>query len=124
MEQVRYAGTIDESALVDEYNKAWVYCLVSSYEGFGVPAIEAMACGTTVVAVDNPGTRDVVRHEHNGLLAAAGAFADSLDRALADPALRSRLEANGLRTARESYDIHSVAERYERVYRRLGTVKK
>jgi len=118
---VRWLGHVDEQALVEQYQKTWVYCLPSSYEGFGVPAIEAMACATAVVAVDNAGTREIVRHEENGLLADDGTLGSCLNRALSDASLRARLCENGLRCVREHYDIRAVAAQYEHIYTSLRT---
>ena len=51
---VTVLGRVGEAQLAELYRKAWVFCLPSSYEGFGVPYIEAMASGTAVVATPNP----------------------------------------------------------------------
>jgi len=117
--QVRSLGTIDEGQLVHEYRRSWVLCMPSSYEGFGVPAIEAMACGTAPVAVDNRGSKEVVQNEVNGLLATDTSLGAVLNRVLSDSALRQRLAAGGLQTVRNEYDIVSVARRYEHVYQSL-----
>jgi len=47
---IRHIGTPADHELVDWYNRASVFAYPSSYEGFGLPVIEAMACGTPVVA--------------------------------------------------------------------------
>lgn len=113
---VRYLGNIDEQALIEQYRQAWAYCLPSSYEGFGVPAIEAMACATAVVAVENAGTREIIRHEHNGLLASEHTLGSCLNRILSDETLRDRLCENGLQCAQDNFDIRAVAAQYERIY--------
>ena len=55
-------GRVDAVRLAELYRKAWVFCLPSTYEGFGVPYIEAMASGTVVVATPNPGALEVTRN--------------------------------------------------------------
>lgn len=51
-EQVRFAGYVPDEALPLWYNAASLLVFPSIYEGFGIPVIEAMACGTPVVAAD------------------------------------------------------------------------
>jgi len=52
-------GRLSDDALAERYRQAWVFCLPSSYEGLGIPYIEAMASGLPVVATSNPGARYV-----------------------------------------------------------------
>ncbi|MGY8526622.1 glycosyltransferase family 4 protein [Paracidovorax citrulli] len=78
----------------------------SVYEGFGLPPLEAMACGVPVVASTADAVQEVVGDA--GLLNAAldvDAFADSMRRVIEDPALRAQLAEKGLaRAARFSWD--------------------
>ncbi len=46
--------------LCELYQRAWILCLPSTYEGFGVPYIEAMASGTVAVASPNPGAKEIL----------------------------------------------------------------
>src|SRR5205814_1213559 len=55
--------------LADLYRQAWVFCLPSSYEGFGRPYVEAMASGTPVVATRNPGALEVLEGGRFGIVA-------------------------------------------------------
>jgi len=110
-----YAGVLSEDDLIETYRKSWVHCTVSSYEGFGVPMVEAMACGAAVAAVDNSGAREIVTHEHNGLLCTDAKFCETLCRLLSDDALRQRLVANGLSTV-QKFDSTVIARRYRELY--------
>ncbi len=59
---VKVFGSVTSEKLAELYRSAWVFCLPSSYEGFGVPYIEAMASGTAVVATPNLGALEVTEH--------------------------------------------------------------
>src|SRR5258708_3499990 len=50
---------INDRQLCDFYNQAVVFVYPSHYEGFGIPLLEAMACGCPVIASDIPSTREV-----------------------------------------------------------------
>jgi glycosyltransferase involved in cell wall biosynthesis len=52
-------GYVDKPQLADLYRRAACLVLPSRYEGFGLPVLEAMACGTPVVAADEPALREV-----------------------------------------------------------------
>ncbi len=93
----------------------------SSYEGFGAPVIEAMACGTPVVAVRNPGAREIVRDGHTGLLCSDATLAANLIAALKDAGIRERLSANGIEDVRARFDIMRIAQRYAALYTKIAT---
>ncbi len=79
-----------------------VFIFPSLFEGFGLPPLEAMACGTAVVAADSGGLRDYAQHGQNCLLVPPGRvqpLAEAILQLLQDDGLRRRLCANGLRTA-------------------------
>jgi glycosyltransferase involved in cell wall biosynthesis len=75
---------------------AAVVCLPSFSEGFGLPALEAMACGTPVVVGDGGALPEVVGDAGIVCAPEPGAIADGLRRALADPALGERGRARAL----------------------------
>jgi glycosyltransferase involved in cell wall biosynthesis len=62
-------GRVPFLKLTDLFRRASVFCLPSSYEGFGVPYIEAMASGTPVVATPNPGACEVLQNGEFGVIA-------------------------------------------------------
>jgi teichuronic acid biosynthesis glycosyltransferase TuaC len=87
-ERVRFLGRVAQSELPDTYSAADVLVLASSREGWANVLLEAMACGTPVVASNVWGTPEVVAESAAGLLVeerSGIAFADAIGRLLASP---------------------------------------
>jgi glycosyltransferase involved in cell wall biosynthesis len=91
-----------DAALADFYRELAVFVLPSRFEGLGLPALEAMACGAAVVVTDNGGSRQYARNGENCLVVPVGdsdAMADAVLRLLRDDALRARIASAGTATA-------------------------
>ncbi len=101
------------------YNGAGVLVLPSFYEGFGLPLLEAMACGTPTVAARRGSLPEVVGEA--GCLVdpeQPEALADAVARVLSDSELRARIRAAGLARAQE-FTWHKTAQIALSVYRRV-----
>lgn len=114
--QVQVLGVLSDEELAERYRSAWVFCLPSKYEGFGVPYLEAMASGTTVVATGNPGANEVLDDGNLGVICGDEELGATLVRLLGSSAEREELERRALDAA-QRYDWAVIAERYEAVYR-------
>ena len=99
-DELRLPGYLADDELPALLGAARVFAFPSLYEGFGLPPLEAMACGTPVVASRGGALEDVVG---DAVLRVADgdedAFAAALLRVLGDEALRSELRERGLRQA-------------------------
>jgi phosphatidylinositol alpha-mannosyltransferase len=115
---VKVFGAVSESRLIELYQHAWVFCLPSSYEGFGVPYIEAMACGTPVVATPNPGSLEVLDQGRYGLITDIREIGPTLASLLSDENRRRELSILGLERV-QNYDIHKIANIYVELARNL-----
>lgn len=125
------AGLKDRVSLLGFQGNPWkfmaradVFLLTSRYEGFGNVVIEAMASGLPVVATASDGTREIVQHEHNGLLVeehTADAVASAIERVLAEPGLHARLAAAARLRAAE-FTVASVVDRLDASLRALVAV--
>ena len=109
-------GRLDDDELVEEYGRAWAFCLPSSYEGFGIPYAEAMAAGLPVVATPNIGARYVTDEGRAGVLASLDHVGTAVAAVLRDDRMRARLGAAGLERSR-AFDLARVVDAYERMYR-------
>jgi glycosyltransferase involved in cell wall biosynthesis len=119
-EAVRFWGRVDEETLVALYNLAAVLVFPSFYEGFGLPVLEAMACGTPVVAANAASLPEVVGDA--GLLVdphSPEALADAIARVLDDRALADDLRVRGLERARE-FTWERTAEQTMHVYTNIA----
>jgi glycosyltransferase involved in cell wall biosynthesis len=99
---VVFTGFVRPAELQALYTGAAVFAFPSLAEGFGMPVLEAMACGAAVVASDVSAVAEVVGTA--GALAPAGdpqRFAEALGRVLGDEPLRAELRAKGVARARE-----------------------
>ncbi|UCH87495.1 MAG: glycosyltransferase family 4 protein [Dehalococcoidia bacterium] len=99
-DDVRFVGHLPEDDLAAVYNMADLFVFPSLYEGFGLPPLEAMACGLPVVASSAPALAEVL--DGAALLVDAcdaSALAEASAKALKDKRLRSRLRRQGLKRA-------------------------
>ncbi|HEY3232078.1 MAG TPA: glycosyltransferase family 1 protein [Roseiflexaceae bacterium] len=115
-DRVRFVGFIDGANLPLWYAAATVFTLPSLYEGFGMPLLEAMACGTPVVTTTSSSLPEVVGDA--GLTVPptdADALGAALLRALTDVDLRAEMRERGLRQARR-FSWRATAERTLAVY--------
>jgi glycosyltransferase involved in cell wall biosynthesis len=93
----------------------------SHYESFGMVALEAMACGTPVVASEVGGLASTIIHDDSGLLVPSGdwrAFAQAISRLLASPQLQSAMRQAGPERA-QAFAWPLIVDNNVRLYRRL-----
>jgi glycosyltransferase involved in cell wall biosynthesis len=90
--------------MAEAYRKADVFVFPSWIEGYGLPPLEAMACGVPVVTTDCGGIRDFAEDGVNALITLPRkprALAEAILRLLKDRPLVERLASNGLATSRK-----------------------
>lgn len=113
---IQFLGRVSEERLCDLYRRAWAFCLPSTYEGFGVPYIEAMASGLPVIAAPNPGAVEVLDAGRYGKIAQDHELGQTLISVLTEPETRRSMADAGLARSRD-FSWDSVCERYETIYR-------
>ncbi len=114
---VVFTGHVPDQDMPALLNAAEVFAFPSEFEGFGLPPLEAMACGIPVVCSDAASLPEVVGDA--GLLVSprdVGAWVQAIDRLLGDPPLRAAFGARGLARAR-GFSWDAAADRTLEVYR-------
>jgi glycosyltransferase involved in cell wall biosynthesis len=117
---VRFVSGLSDQAIVDLYAEAEIAVVPSLYEGFSLPAIEAMACGVPLIATTGGALPEVTGPSGAAALVVApndpGSLAQAMLTALGDEALRLRLGQAGRKRARERFSwpvtARATAEQY------------
>lgn len=116
-EAIQLTGFVEDELLASLYSCADVFVYPSLYEGFGLPPLEAMQCGTPVIVSRSSSLPELVKdaglqvdpHDPEGLC-------DALEHILLDPASHQQLSQRGLQRAR-AFHWRQTAERTAQVYR-------
>ncbi len=123
--RVQFLGRVPLQELIDQYTRAQFLVLPSYAEGMPLTVLEAMSCGSPVVAADTPGTREVVLHNETGLLVQPGnvtPLADALTQLAGDPQ-RARLFGRRARQlVEEGFTWQTVAGKVLAVYNKIGAM--
>lgn len=118
-DHVRFLGNADDEQLRFLYSIADVFVFPSTFEGFGIPPLEAMACGCPVVSSNATSVPEVVGDA--AILCDprdADAFAEAIRRVLAEPETARGMRDKGLRRV-PHFAWEGIAERTRGVYERV-----
>jgi glycosyltransferase involved in cell wall biosynthesis len=126
--RVSFVSGLDDEELAELMASAQLACVPSLYEGFSLPAVEAMASGTPLIASDVAALPEVVGRDGScGVLVPPG-DAGALARAIADlldaPDRRAAMAAAAVRRARQTFSWPATAERTVDVYRQAIAAQK
>jgi glycosyltransferase involved in cell wall biosynthesis len=116
---VEFVEDLSTEGLAGEYRRAQLLVSPSLYEGFGLPAAEAMACGTPVGATTAGALGEIVAHGETGLLVPPGEVAslrEAVRDLLGDPARCRTMGEAGARRARALFSWRRTAEQMVEVY--------
>jgi len=118
-DRVQIIGYVPDNKLVGLYRQADLFVLPSIFEPFGMTALEAMACGTPVVASKFGGIRNVINTGKNGLLvdpSDAGEFADAITKLLSSKSLAEKLGIEGYHTIQKFFSWEAIAGKHLEFY--------
>ncbi|WP_421931301.1 glycosyltransferase family 4 protein [Phenylobacterium sp.] len=119
LDRVSFIHDLSNEEVAEQYARATICVTPSLYEGFGLPAAEAMSCGAPVVVTDGGALPEVVGDA--GVVVPRGdsaALARAIAALLEDPARRADLGAAARQRARTAFSWTRVAAAYETVLRR------
>ncbi|MBM3325808.1 MAG: glycosyltransferase family 4 protein [Calditrichaeota bacterium] len=104
-----------DGALAALYRRADIFIHPSWFEGFGLPPLEAQACGAAVISTDCGGVREFLTNGENALIVPPRqprALARAIEKLIEDPELRRRLRERGLETA-SNWTWERMADKFE-----------
>jgi alpha-maltose-1-phosphate synthase len=115
-------GMLTKPEVIQILSYATAFACPSLYEPLGIVNLEAMACGTAVVASDVGGIPEVVEHGHTGLLVPPGdpeALADALNTLVRDPAKAATMGKAGRERAVTEFSWTTIAAQTAQLYASL-----
>lgn len=124
-DRVTFTGALPFEEIPRYLKAADVFAFASVTETQGLVTIEAMAAGLPVVAVDGPGTRDIVEHSKQGFLVEndADALAKGINKLLSDSQRVKRFSNNALKKAK-TFDVNELGKQMISVYEQAIQDKK
>lgn len=111
--KVEFKSDLSREDLAREFCAATIAITPSMYEGFGLPAAEAMSCGTPVIVTDGGALPEVAGDA--GIIVPRGdadALAAAIEAVLADPSLHDRMSRDGYQRAIARFNWEKIAPKY------------
>lgn len=124
-DNVEFAGFIPDEEIADYYSQASVFVLpsISSLqEGFGIVALEALACQTPVVTTDIVGVAQDLKQIKGGIVIPprdTHKLADAITQILSDAQMQKEMGQRGRKLVQEKYTWKVVASSMEKVYKEI-----
>jgi len=117
--RVRLTGKVDYDKLVSLYSRKTMLVMSSLFEGFGLPAVEAMSCKTPVVVTSAGALKEVVTGECGVIVPPKDpvALKDGIMKLLRSKTLREKMGRNGRKRVEENFSWQVAAEKTLEVYR-------
>jgi glycosyltransferase involved in cell wall biosynthesis len=122
--RIKFVGYVGDDDLPPLYSGATLFVFPSLYEGFGLPLLEAMACGVPVITSNSSSLPEVVETRSTVVPAVQlspndeAGWSEAVNQLLADPARRASMVAEGFRQARR-FSWAGPARQLVALYRRL-----
>ncbi|MBW2291728.1 MAG: glycosyltransferase family 4 protein [Deltaproteobacteria bacterium] len=118
-DRLSVTGRLPVDELIEHYRRAALVAVPSRYEGFGLPAVEAMACGTPVVACAAGALREVMQRAGGGITVPiddAEALGAGITQLIGQPERRRSLAETGRARVEANFSWQRIAGRTAEVY--------
>lgn len=123
-DQIVFHGQVSHNRVLELVAHSRVFALNSTYEGLPHVVLEAMACGTPVVASAAGGTPEAVIEDETGYLVEPGnvsALADRFERLLSDREIRATFREGGFKMLDDRFSHDKMVEEYEQLLATIAT---
>jgi glycosyltransferase involved in cell wall biosynthesis len=120
--KIIYLGRIPQAELLNLYKKASIFMLPSFWEAFPVVMLEALSCGTPVIATPVGGIPEVIQDFQNGILIPVNnpvKLADAIQYLLDNADIRTKLGQIGRETILKNYSIDVITKRLLGIYEKI-----
>jgi mannosylfructose-phosphate synthase len=124
-DRVEIIGYVPDELMAPYYRQAELFVLPSKFEPFGMTALEAMACGTPVIASNLGGIKENFTSGKDGILVDPSnkeELANAMVLLLKDRALAERIGNSGYRTAIEKFSWEAIAKRTLEFYEKCLSI--
>jgi len=126
-DMVEFTGRVTNEQLVRKYSSSHIAVTPSVYEGFGLPAAEAMACEVPVIVTRAGALPEVVGNGKSGILVPPqdpNALAKAIKALLEDETLQHRLSSEGRRRVTRHFTWEQTAKQVVDVYDEVSRLKR
>ena len=121
-DRVHLVGYVPDEKIKSFYQQARIFVLPSTFEPFGMTALEAIACGTPAIVSKFAGVSEFLRDHTDSIIidpTDSEKFAGDILEILKDRKLAEQIELEGLKTVRESFSWDAIAEKHLLFYEKF-----
>jgi glycosyltransferase involved in cell wall biosynthesis len=119
---VKYLGAMEQSEILEWYQKASLFILPSFAEGLPVTILEALSCETPVIATPVGGIPEIIKNRQTGILTPPGdpnSLAKAINFLLENEDIRLKMACEGRKLVKEKYSLETACKKLCSIYKQL-----